>query len=522
MPEDNVPITHTRRLIELAQEDADRPALITLDSQGKERVLSRRALASESIRAARALGEIGLDEQSLLVLSLPNCAEHVILSFAGWMHGACVLPLSPSLPPIERAHVLKAAGESGRKIVMIGQSDDEADSDVGELFARSLALSDEPLPDVVPHPGRAIASGGSTGMPKIIVDMRPNVSVADPPRKGIVGITGRRPGQTALVFGPLYHTLSYGTVFSTLFDRGCVVLMARFDAAIALDAIERFRVAALATVPAHLLRMARAFDECPRDLSSLESVYHSGAVCAPWLKRRWIELVGPTKLYEGFGSTEAVGMLVIRGDEWLEHAGSVGRGVITDVSILDEQGEELRRGEVGEIFLRWKQGAGYTSTPGEESYCYWGAESARTSEDGFVSVGDLGWLDDDGYLFVADRRLDMIISGGANVFPAEVESALSEHPEVGDVVVVGVPDEEWGKRVHAIVQPRDPEALSRSTDALAGALDRHCRDRLSSFKAPKTYEFVRALPRTEVGKIRRSQLAAARSENRSNLGAPQT
>jgi bile acid-coenzyme A ligase len=512
MPEEPVRITYTRRLIELAREEPDRAALIALDAEGVERVLSRAALASESVRVARALGEIGLDQQSLLVLSLPNCAEHVILSFAGWMHGACVLPLSPALPATERAHVLKAAGESRRKLVIVGPSPgDKVSFDVRELFARSLSLSEEPLPDIVPHPGRAIASAGSTGMPKIIVDMRPHVAVTDPPRKGIVGLTGRRPGQTALVFGPLYHTLSYGTVFSTLFDHGCVVLMARFDAAIALDAIERFRVQALATVPAHLLRMARAFDERARDVSSLESVYHSGAVCPAWLKRRWIELVGATKLYEGFGSTEAVGMLVIRGDEWLEHPGSVGRGEITDVAIRDEHSEELPPGEVGEIFLRWKPFAGYTASAGSETYCYWGAKPARSSGDGFVSVGDLGWVDEDGYLFVADRRVDMIISGGVNVFPAEVESTLSEHPDVGDVVVIGVPDEEWGKRVHAIVQLRDPIDSGRDTDALAGALDRHCRDRLSPVKAPKTYEFVSTLPRNEAGKIRRSQLATERS-----------
>jgi bile acid-coenzyme A ligase len=136
-----------------------------------------------------------------------------------------------------------------------------------------------------------------------------------------------------------------------------------------------------------------------------------------------------------------------------------------------------------------------------------GSVPAKTTADGFASVGDLGWVDEDGYLFLADRRVDMIVSGGANVYPAEVEGALTEHPEVDDVAVVGVPDEEWGRRVHAIIQPAD-FAHCPGTDRL----DEHCRERLAPYKAPKSYEFLRALPRNQAGKIRRSALAAERRQ----------
>jgi bile acid-coenzyme A ligase len=152
---------------------------------------------------------------------------------------------------------------------------------------------------------------------------------------------------------------------------------------------------------------------------------------------------------------------------------------------------------VGEIYLRW-------ADPGAKSFEYSGQVQARRTADGFSSLGDLGWLDGDGFLFLADRRTDMIISGGANVYPAEVEAALSEHPGVVDVVVVGRPDPEWGARVHAIVQLREDEGTVAAEDLRA-----HCRDRLAAYKVPKTFEFTEELPRSAAGKLRRSALSAS-------------
>jgi bile acid-coenzyme A ligase len=201
-------------------------------------------------------------------------------------------------------------------------------------------------------------------------------------------------------------------------------------------------------------------------------------------------------------------MLVIRGDEWLEHPGSVGRGVTTDVVVRDAEGNDLATGEVGEIYMRWRAAeSSVGSSLQGATYRYWGSD-ATAAPDGFVSVGDLGRLDDEGYLFVADRRSDMIITGGVNVYPAEIEAALSEHPHVEDVVVVGVPDAEWGRRVHAIVVPRQEQTDSQ---AFVDDLNRWSRQRLSSAKRPKTYELVDAMTRNEAGKVRRSQLAAARA-----------
>jgi bile acid-coenzyme A ligase len=236
-------------------------------------------------------------------------------------------------------------------------------------------------------------------------------------------------------------------------------------------------------------------------VSSLAAVVHSAAPCPPWLKRAWIELVGPEHLFEGYGASEGVGGAVIRGDEWLARPGSVGRPYC-ELKVLDEGGTSVPPGVVGEIWAR-------RYTDGSATYEYIGSPPAKTTPDGFVSVGDLGCLDDEGYLYIADRRVDLIISGGVNVYPAEVEAALSEHADVADVAVVGLSDEVWGSRVHAVVELRD--AVRPPDEA---ELDRHCRERLAPYKVPKSYSFVDALPRNEAGKMRRKGIADAAGASR--------
>jgi bile acid-coenzyme A ligase len=205
-----------------------------------------------------------------------------------------------------------------------------------------------------------------------------------------------------------------------------------------------------------------------------------------------------------YGSTENHGLSRISGSEWLAHPGSVGRPHNSEFKILDEAGNELPPGEIGEIFGR---PLGATAL----GFQYVGA-TARSTADGFASVGDLGWKDEDGYLYIADRRVDMVISGGANVFPAEVESALLEHSGVADAAVIGLPDPEWGQRLHALWQARDPAAPPSGEELLA-----HCRARLVAYKVPRSFERVDSLPRSEAGKLNRQALVDAR---RPEGGAP--
>ena len=509
------PVTYPRRLHDLATESPDTVALTVVTPGGASVAYTRSELDHRAAALARALQARGVGTDTLVVLALPNGVEVVLGAYATWWLGGCIMPLSTTLAPTERDEVLRAAAESGRVIVTIASGTTAID---GALTIDALLAESDPLPggpltapdaDIISFPGRALPSGGSTGRPKIIVDTRPLQAEPDVTNP-LSELLGRRPGQTTLVVGPVYHALPFGSVFGTLFERGHVVLMTRFEPSAALDAIEQHRVNVLSTVPIHLQRMAGVPGIETRNLGSIESLYHSGAACPDWLKRRWLELVGPEQMYEGFGSTEAVGMLVIRGDEWLAHPGTVGRGVTTEVSVRAPDGQDQPTGEVGEIFMRWRPADGpIGSSLQGATYRYWGTD-APAAPDGFVSVGDLGWLDADGYLFVADRRTDMIITGGVNVYPAEVEAALSEHPDLDDAVVIGLPDDEWGRRVHAVIVPRERTA---DEQALVDELDGWCRSRLSSAKRPKTYELVTALDRNEAGKVRRSRMAAQRAES---------
>jgi len=197
--------------------------------------------------------------------------------------------------------------------------------------------------------------------------------------------------------------------------------------------------------------------------------------------RKWIELVGPSHFFVSYGSSENAGIAMANGEQWLEHAGTVGRPFHTVARILDDEGADLPAGEVGEVYLRW---VGQT----ESSFEYSGQVKARRNAEGFSSLEIWGWLDEDGFLFLADRRADMIITGGANVYPAEVEAALSEHGDVVDCAVVGIPDPEWGSRVHAVVQLRD------GGTATAEELRDHCRNRVAPLQGAQDLCLHRATP----------------------------
>jgi bile acid-coenzyme A ligase len=308
-------------------------------------------------------------------------------------------------------------------------------------------------------------------------------------------------GVTGFIPGPLYHELPFLSVQFGLFEGNTMIVMEHFDASLAVDIIERHRPDYLYVAPINLQRIAELPDITQRDLSSLTSVGTTGSMMPHWVKRAWFDLVGTEHVYELYGGTEGTGFTMVNGHEWLERPGTVGRPHLAEMKILDEEGVELPPGEVGRIFSRNTFGSGIP-------FEYVGAQQAQVTEDGFTWIGDLGWMDEEGYLYLADRRADLIISGGANVFAAEVEGVLSEHPAVADIAVIGLPDDTWGKRVHAVIQPHDL-ANPPSTDELR----QWCRERLSAYKCPKTWEFIAEVPRTEAGKMRRSALVNERVTN---------
>jgi bile acid-coenzyme A ligase len=240
------------------------------------------------------------------------------------------------------------------------------------------------------------------------------------------------------------------------------------------------------------------------DLSSLKEVVHVAAPCPPWLKEEWIRWLGPHRVQEFYAGSEAQGITIITGEEWLRKPGSVGKAAMgSQVRILDPvTREDLPPGEVGEIFMLPEGGTGST-------YRYVGADPRRT-EDGWDSIGDLGWLDEDGYLFLADRAVDMIITGGANVYPAEVEGALESHPLVRCSAVIGLPDDDLGQRVHAVVETDD----ELGEDELRA----HLAERLVRYKIPRSFELVSEPIRDDAGKVRRSALKAERIERLARAG----
>jgi bile acid-coenzyme A ligase len=280
--------------------------------------------------------------------------------------------------------------------------------------------------------------------------------------------------------------------------RNHLVLMSRFDPAGFLRVISDHRVQLVTTVPTIMQRALPVYRTDPNsyDLSSIQRFWHLGAPCPPAIKEAWIELLGPEQIWELYGGTELQALTVIRGDQWLTHRGSVGPVVSGEMKVLDDDGNPCPPGVVGEIYMRPSPGSAPT-------YRYIG--TTAKSRDGWDSLGDLGYFDADGFLYLSDRRVDMFTVGGRNVYPAEIEAALSAHPEVLSCLVVGVPDPnagDLGQVPYALVHAADGSVL----DA-AGAQE-FLRERIEAYKVPHTVEFVSTPLRDDAGKARRSAVRA--------------
>ena len=292
------------------------------------------------------------------------------------------------------------------------------------------------------------------------------------------------------------HNAPYVAMIAALLLGNHVVVMPRFDAAETLRLVERHGIDWLYLVPTMMLRIWRLPEQerLGYDLSSLRVAFHMAAPCAPWLKSEWIGWLGPEKILELYGGTELQAMTVITGTEWLEHEGSVGKAVIGEIECRDPDGAPLPPRAVGEL---WMRRAGDAPIP----YRYVGA-SAKAAGDNWESLGDIGFLDEDGYVYVTDRDTDMILVGGENVYPAEVEAALDEHPAVRSSCVIGLPDDELGAVPHALVE--------LGADVPDDELIAHVRTRLEPIKVPRSIERVDSALRDDAGKVRRSALRAER------------
>jgi bile acid-coenzyme A ligase len=473
-------------IAQLAQARPDRPAITC---EGK--TISRAELEARTNRLARAYGALGVTRDSFVTIGLPNSIDFFEATTAAWKLGATPQPISSRLPASERSAIIDLANPS--LVVGVDPSEAPGRTAVPAGFQPDPALPSDPLPAVVGASFKAPTSGGSTGRPKLIVGTQPAIWEAVAEFAALLRIPQ---DGVHLVTGPLYHNGPFTTSALALLKGNHIVVMPRFDAAHALALIEQHRVDWMYAVPTMMHRIWRlpAAERARYDLSSLRVLFHMAAPCPIWLKESWIEWLGGDRILELYGGTEAQSITFITGDEWLERRGSVGRPVLGEMRVLDADGNELPRGQVGEIWMR----RGADAPP---SYRYVGAAS-KSRPGNWESLGDMGRQDADGYIYLSDRDTDMILVGGANVYPAEVEAALDEHPKVMSSCVIGLPDDEYGNVVHAIVQASGP---------LTGEeLDLFLRSRLAKYKVPRTYEFVAAPLRADDGKVRRTALRAER------------
>ena len=413
--------------------DPDAP-LITL----QDRVIRREEFDARCNRRARLLAGFGVKPDDLVTVALPNGLEFYETVFAIWKLGATPNPVSASLSDDELTGILDVG--KPRLVVGVNPARVFGYAVLPSCPEVSTEYSSDYVPSVIPRYWKAMTSGGSTGRPKLIVDhMQGDWDPSD-------GGLSQQPGDTILNSGPLYHNGPFLATMLAMFSGGHVVEMGRFDSVRLLGNIEKYRVSWMLLVPTMMHRIARlpAQDRLRHDVSSLRTVLHTAAPCPVWLKQFWIEWLGPGRMLEVYTGTERQAVATISGAEAMAHPGSVGRiHPGSAIRILDEYGLDVKPGEVGEIYLR--PDAGRNST-----YHYLGAEARAYGE--WESLGDLGSMDESGYLFLSDRRVDLIIRGGVNIYPAEVESALDAHPLVASSIVIGLPDQDLGQTVHAIVQ----------------------------------------------------------------------
>ncbi len=479
--------------------------------------ITYRELEEASNRVAQLLRARGLGVGDHIAVLLPNRAEWYPVVWGALRTGLYVTPVNCHLTAAEAGYII--ADCAARALVAdraFGDVVAAMGSDVGALEVR-LAVGGD-LPDFEPYEA-AIAgqpsapvpdecegawmlySSGTTGRPKGIKPPAVGLPLGatSPFASLLIRLYGFGPDMVYLSPAPLHHAAPAGWTTMTQRVGGTALVMDCFDPIEFLRLIEQHRVTHTQVVPTHLVRLLKLPKEERHryDLTSLQLVAHAAAPCPPDVKRAAIEWLGPI-VHEFYSGSEGVGLCAIGPDEWLAHPGSVGRSLTGTIHIVGEDGEEPPVGHEGQVWFECANRFEYNGDPVKTA--------ASWNDRGWSTLGDIGWLDEEGYLYLTDRVGNTIISGGVNIYPREIEDVLIVHPAVDDVAVVGRPDPDMGERVVAFVQPAvDVEP----GPALAEDLTAYARDRLSHFKCPREVRFVETLPRLPTGKLLKRLLPGA-------------
>jgi acyl-CoA synthetase (AMP-forming)/AMP-acid ligase II len=465
-------------------------------------------IAERSGRLARVLHNRGMRRGDHVAVLVDNQPEFYDVVWAATRVGAYVTPINWHLVAAEAGYIVRNCdataffASSTLADVVTAMSDDlgnlktrisvDGPMDGFEVLDDVLAgVTESGLGDDESEGGWMFYSSGTTGQPKGILPPLPQGDIGAKSflTMMLTGMFGFNADTVYLSPGaPLYHAAPAGWTYGTQRLGGTAIVMERFDPLEVLAAIERHRVTHVQFVPTHMIRLLKLTDEerARYDLSSLQVVCHAAAPCPVETKQRFIEWVGPI-VHEFYSGSEGAGLTYVNSEDWLAHPGTVGKSMTGQIHIVGDDGEELPVGEEGDVWFSTNRTFEYYQEP-EKTKQAW-------DKRGWSWMGDVGKIDEDGYLYLTDRASNMIISGGVNIYPREIEDILIVHPLVDDVAVLGTPEPDMGEQVTAFVQLAPGAAIT------ADELIKWCRDRLSHFKCPREVRFVDELPRLPTGKL---------------------
>lgn len=474
--------------------------------------LSYRELNAQSNRSAHALRRIGLRRGDVVATLFTNTPEVFVLGWAAKRTGLYLTSISSKLSAKDVSYIVR---DSGAKVLLVSPEYAElaklTAQDNSGVAVFSWGSSDifrdwteltrvEPaFPVDDESPGTDLLySSGTTGRPKGVKPSLPDGGVGDetPLTRMGASLYGMDARTVYLSTSPLYHAAPLRWAMAVLQLGGHIIIMERFDAEAVLDLVDRHRVTHATFVPTHFVRMLHLPDEAKKryDLSSLTAVIHAAAPCPVPVKYAVIEWLGPI-VHEYYAGTESCGITALDSNEWLRKPGSVGKAVLGNIHIVNDNGIEIPAGEVGQVYFSDGPTFEYLNDP---------EKTAEThNECGWATLGDIGRVDEEGYLFLTDRKNFMIISGGVNIYPQEIENCLITHPDVADAAVIGVPCPEMGEKAIAIVQPR---RMKENNGDLAVMLKTYVRDELGGVKTPREFEIVAELAREPTGKLLKKQM----------------